>query len=210
MLSHLRQRRRRSPRPACRFNAPIRPCLPGEPRGAAGGNALNLKSLILALRKTQSGRCARHQPIRTDQTRRRRGCSAAGSGRVVVVPVGGLNCARPCDGSVTTVAGFKPRQPVSPSGQILGGRMGSSRRRRTHHHGGAKRRASGLGDRGASEATGPGDDLPERRIEPAVRRCSLGQRQGGESGTTFSRVRLREPGGRTDGDPRRDTTAGAD
>jgi len=64
-------------------------------------------------------------------------------------------------------------QSSSPSDQNLG-RPDDARRRR----------CTTTIDRGASQATGPGDpgdDMPERRIEPAVRRCSLGQRQGGRS-----------------------------
>jgi hypothetical protein len=61
---------------------------------------------------------------------------------VAVVPVGGFNCARPCDGSVTTVAGFKS----SAAGRDGGG---STRRPPASYHDGAKL----PNDRVASEAT---------------------------------------------------------
>jgi len=141
------------------------------------------------LRKTQSGRRARRRPDQQGPVAR----GAAGSERRSAgggYPSGGFNCARPCDGSVTTVAGFKPGDPCPPypprppvvvpvrsKSWATGGRPPAP----LYHD---DRAGVGPRDRGASQATGPGDpgdDMPERRIEPAVRRCSLGQRQGGRS-----------------------------
>ena len=119
------------------------------------------------MRKTQSGRAAR----------------AGQRGRGGGYPSGGLiargramapSQQSPDSSQATRVPHIlHALQSSSPSDQNLG-RPDDARRRR----------CTTTIDRGASQATGrgdPGDDMPERRIEPAVRRCSLGQRQGGRS-----------------------------